>query len=66
MRIIANGKPYEAPEGQSLPAFLESLGLSPARVVVERNGEPLTPAEARETALAAGDSLEIVRIVAGG
>jgi thiamine biosynthesis protein ThiS len=35
-------------------------------VVVERNGEPLTPSALHTTQLADGDRLEIVRIVAGG
>ena len=43
-----------------------SLGLKMDRVVVERNGQALTPEEARRTLLADGDRLEIVRIVAGG
>lgn len=64
--ITANGRRYEVPAGQSLDAFLESLGQKPRLVVVERNGRALTPAEARAATLAAGDVLEIVRIVAGG
>ncbi len=66
MTITANGQSHEAPEGQSLTAFIETLGLAPERVVVERNREALTQAEAKETQLADGDVLEIVRIVAGG
>jgi len=64
--ITANGQTHAAPAGCALPEFLEHLGLTPARVVVERNGAALTPAEVRATALADGDRLEIVRIVAGG
>jgi len=66
MKIIANGQPYDLPENQTLPAFLEARGLAPARVAVERNGEALTPAEVRATVLTEGDRLEIVRVVAGG
>ena len=44
----------------------ELVTVALERVVVERNGEPLTPSEARESPLADGDRLEIVRIVAGG
>lgn len=64
--VTANGKPHPARPGCPLPEFLVNLGLVPARVVVERNGAALTPAETRATALADGDRLEIVRIVAGG
>jgi thiamine biosynthesis protein ThiS len=66
MQIIANSEPFELAEGTSLASFLASRDLALERVVVERNGEPLTPSEARATQLAAGDRLEIVRIVAGG
>lgn len=64
--VTANGRAVRAPAGQALPAFLDSQGLRPGRVVVERNGQALTQAEAAATVLADGDRLEIVRIVAGG
>lgn len=64
--VTANGDRFSLPAGTSLTAFLEERGQHPDRVVVERNGEPLTPAEARTTVLRDGDRLEIVRIVAGG
>lgn len=64
--ITANGKPYAVAPGCSLPDFVEARGLAIDRVVVERNGAALTPAEARRVVLADGDALEIVRIVAGG
>lgn len=66
MRIVANSEPFELPEGTTLAAFVADRALALERVVVERNGEALTPGEARETVLAEGDRLEIVRIVAGG
>ncbi|TVR52168.1 MAG: sulfur carrier protein ThiS [Puniceicoccaceae bacterium] len=66
MKITANGKPYEVAEDTSLDDFLASLDLEPVLVVVERNRAALTPGEARRTRLEDGDSLEIVRIVAGG
>lgn len=64
--ITANGKRHDIPAGQRLDEFLLSVGLQPKLVVVERNGLALTPGEARSASLAAGDVLEIVRIVAGG
>lgn len=66
MKITANGIEYDIPEAQSLPDFITARGLVPSRVVIERNGEALTPAEARDAVLAPGDRLEIVRVVAGG
>lgn len=64
--VTANGRDYEIPSGQTLDAFLESLGQKPQQVVVERNQQALTPGEARASVLADGDVLEVVRIVAGG
>jgi len=64
--IIANGQPKTARLGCLLPEFLSTLRLSPERVVVERNGAALTPAEAKTTVLVEGDRLEIVRLVPGG
>jgi thiamine biosynthesis protein ThiS len=64
--IRANGEDHEAREGVSLAEFLSERGLALSRVVVERNGEALSPAEARGVFLADKDRLEIVRIVAGG
>jgi len=66
MNIIANGTPYDIPAGMPLADFLAERGLMASRVVVERNGAALTPAETRATLLAEGDRLEIVRVVAGG
>lgn len=66
LTITANGQPYQVPPGTTLPQFVESRGQLMERVVCERNREALTPAEARAVVLADGDSLEIVRIVAGG
>ena len=66
VRIIANGKSFNLNEGTTLPEFLESINLSPKNVVVERNQIALSPSDARKTLIEDGDSLEIVRIVAGG
>ncbi|CAJ63716.1 Thiamine biosynthesis protein ThiS [Frankia alni ACN14a] len=52
--------------GQPLPDLLAELGLRPGSVVVERNGVALIPSELTGIRLADGDTLEIVRAVAGG
>lgn len=64
--ITANGEDFTLGAMTSLADFVASRGQALERVVVERNGEALTPTEARATMLEAGDKLEIVRIVAGG
>lgn len=66
IEIVANGKPFRLAQGTTLPEFLEQRGQAVRRVVVERNGDALTPVEAEAVVLSAGDRLEIVRIVAGG
>ena len=64
--LLANGKPTAAPLPCSLEAFLLAQGLLPRSVVVEHNGEAVAPSEFAQRNLAAGDRLEIVKIVAGG
>lgn len=66
MRVIANGKPVDLEDRTSLSAFIESRGLDPRYVIVERNGEPLERGRYDHTELAHGDRLELVRAVAGG
>lgn len=66
MTVTANGKLFEIEGGTSLPDFLESIGQQVGMVVVERNRQALSPSEAAQITLEDGDSLEIVKIVAGG
>ena len=46
--------------------FIAGLGMTPAGILVERNGLALLRDEWEQTRLANGDRLEILRIVAGG
>ncbi|MBT6450413.1 MAG: sulfur carrier protein ThiS [Verrucomicrobiales bacterium] len=64
--LIANGHevPVELP--CTLEQFLISQNQSPRSVVVELNGEAVTPSDFATLELAPDDRLEIVRIVAGG
>jgi thiamine biosynthesis protein ThiS len=64
--ITANGKLTTASLPCSLEQFLVAQGLLPRSVVVEHNGEAVAPSEFSHRQLAAGDRLEIVKIVAGG
>ena len=66
IQIHVNGEALQAAPNQRIPVWLESIGLSPQRVIVERNGQALTRSEAAETIVEDGDRLEVVRIVAGG
>ena len=64
--VVANGRKVEAALPMSIEQFLISQKLLPRSVVVELNGEALAPSEFARRQLAAGDRLEIVKIVAGG
>ena len=66
MNISANGKNFELESGTKLPEFLNSIGHKVGLVIVERNKQALSPSEASQVTLEEGDSLEIVKIVAGG
>lgn len=64
--VIANGQLTATDLPCSLEAFLIACGLPPRSVVVELNGEAVSPSAFASRELKAGDRLEIVRIVAGG
>ena len=64
--VTANGQSIEVQLPLSLQDFLEGQGMLPRSVVVELNGAAMSPSEFAERQLGAGDSMEIVKIVAGG
>ena len=65
-KIVANGKQIETKLPCSIEEFLIAQSLLPRSVVVEHNGEAVAPSDFGKRTLAAGDRLEIVKIVAGG
>jgi sulfur carrier protein len=66
MQITVNGKPREVQSGATVASLLESLGLEPRGLAVERNLELVPRAKHAETALTPGDRLEVVTLVGGG
>jgi len=64
--VVVNGAPRKAPAGATVKDLIESLGLAPAMVVVERNLEILERSAYGTVALAPGDRLELVHFVGGG
>jgi len=66
MEIFLNGKPYEAPADATIAVLLESLGLDPRQLAVERNLELTPRGEHAATRLAPGDRVEVVTLVGGG
>jgi sulfur carrier protein len=66
MRLTVNGEPRDVPDGLSVRALVEHLGLGDGPVAVERNREVVPRAEHVSTLLATGDVVEIVHFVGGG
>ena len=64
--VVLNGKERDVASGLVVQGLLESLGLNPALVVVERNREILDRSRYAETPVEAGDTLELVHFVGGG
>ena len=65
MRIEVNGEHREI-EAATILGLVETLGLNPKKVAVERNLEIVPRSLHGETALAEGDRIEIVQLVGGG
>jgi sulfur carrier protein len=66
MLVLANGRPIDLPDGATVAALIDRLGLAGRVVVVERNGEPVDRRSVGVTVLTDGDRCEVVRAVAGG
>lgn len=64
--IQVNGQNRETQPGTTVAGLLEQLGLNGGRVAIEYNLQILPRAKWTETAVAAGDRLEIVQFVGGG
>jgi len=65
-KVIANGKSIPAKLPCSLQEFLKGMNLPSLQVVVEHNGEAVSPSQFSQRQVSAGDRLEIVQIAAGG
>ena len=69
MKLKVNGEIKtinNASEELALEALLENLGYKPQLVVVELNGEIISPKVWTNTKIKHGDCLEVVTIVGGG
>lgn len=66
MTILLNGETREVERAETVAALVEELGLPAAAILIEHNGLALRRNEWAERALAPGDRLELIRIVAGG
>ena len=66
MVVTVNGEAREVPDQVTVRGLIELLALGGGPVAVERNGDVVPRAEHAQTALAAGDVVEIVHFVGGG
>lgn len=66
MLLQINGAPRDFPDGLTLAALVEHLGMKPDRVAVELNLEIVPRPNWQATRLKDGDKLEIVHFVGGG
>ena len=65
LSLTVNGEPHRVAPG-SVAELVALLGLDPAKVAVERNGEIAPRSQLAQIAIAEGDVLEIVHFVGGG
>jgi len=64
--LTVNGEPRRMVPGASIADLVQSLGLDPRKVAVERNADIVPRSTLAEVLLADGDTLEIVHFVGGG
>lgn len=66
LHVHVNGEARAVPAGSTVADLVQSLGLTPAQVAVERNRQIVRRAEHAATPLADGDRLEVVTFFGGG
>jgi sulfur carrier protein len=66
MQATVNGESMDLPDGLTVSALLQHLGVRAERVAVERNGAVVKKARHGQERLSPGDVLEIVTFVGGG
>ena len=64
--LTVNGDPRRIAQGASVADLVADIGLNPAKVAVERNGEIAPRSTLADVVLGEGDVLEIVHFVGGG
>ncbi len=66
MTVLLNGAEQDLPEGATVLALLETVGLAPGRVAVEVNGQVVRRGEFPRVGLRDQDRVEVVHFVGGG
>jgi thiamine biosynthesis protein ThiS len=66
MQLTVNGQSRDVPAPLTIARLLESLGVNPKAVVVERNLRIIDRMAFDVEELVEGDRIEIIRLVGGG
>jgi sulfur carrier protein len=66
MTVAINGERREIPDGLTVAAMIEHLGMPLDRVALERNRDILPRTQWKSTQVQLNDSFEIVHFVGGG
>jgi sulfur carrier protein len=66
MTISLNGQSVHSHKAETIAELVERYQLPPQSILVEHNGAAVHRHEWAERALAEGDRIEFVRVVAGG
>jgi len=66
LNVILNGEARALDGGLTVKAMLQSLGLDPAKIAVERNLQIVPRSAYDQVAVADGDRFEIVHFIGGG
>ena len=64
--VFTNGKARQVSAEKTVAEMVRDLKLTPAAVLVERNGRALLRQEWQKEKVEHGDRLEFVKVVAGG
>ena len=66
MKATINGEARELPDGTTVASLLETLGTARSGIAVARNQRVVRRAEYETQTIADGDTIEIIKAVAGG
>jgi sulfur carrier protein len=66
MKVVVNGQAMELPEGTTVEAVVERLGLTTMACAAEVNKNLVPKRERTARILAEGDIVEVVTLVGGG
>jgi len=66
MNITVNGEVREVEAGVTVQSLLDAMEINCEAIVVQRNDDIVTKDAFADTAIADGDTLELVRFVGGG